>query len=527
MKAIANVLAVSACMMLIGAPLAFADDVSDELAEMRKMVEQLKGQVDAQNEQISHQGEVIREARIDRTQEGESRFGSSGIAAFLQRLVVEGHVSGSYFYNFNNPGSATSIGGPAGTTGGNTGISGNTYPFHGNHNSFQVDQVWFGIEHPVDEENRAGFRFDLLYGTTACNLGNAVPTRWKALSAAGRRGDAIAQHAPRGPGAPAATRVVWIVFDELDYRLTFEDRPIWIDLPEFDALRGESFFATHAIEASSETGTALSSLLLGRPVHTGVAAGATELMLRLDPGDAQAVSLRELPNFFTRVREMSLRLGIVGIYHPYCRLFPDVYAECVWEPFLPGGGLRSAETFTGVLLSHAYKLLPVLYYRGEHIASAVRSVTAASAFAADPELDVVFIHLPIPHPPYIYDAAGGDFTLFNFSSSAYIEQLALADRALGEIRRAMEKSEIWRSSVVLVTSDHGRRFATLHDEPRDHRVPFLLKLAGQPAGFEYEERFPTWRAAKLLRGVLTGGVARPDEIAAWLGARGTPAPSGD
>ncbi len=358
-------------------------------------------------------------------------------------------------------------------------------------------------------------------------LGNAVQTLWHALSADGLHGDAIPQHAPRGPGAAAAVRVVWIVFDELDYRLAFEDRPAWIDLPEFDALRGESFFATHAIEASSETGTALSSLLLGRPVHTGVAAGATELMLRLDPGDAQAVSMRELPNFFTRVREMSLRLGIVGIYHPYCRLFPDVYAECVWEPFLPGGGLRSAETFTGVLLSHAYKLLPVLYYRGEHIASAVRSVAAASAFAADPELDVVFIHLPIPHPPYIYDAAAGDFTLFNFSSSAYIEQLALADRALGEIRRAMEESGVWRSSALLVTSDHGWRFASLHGEPRDHRVPFLLKLAGEPVGFEYEARFPSWRAAKLLRGVLTGGVARPDEIAAWLDARGTAASSSD
>ena len=73
MKAIANVLALAVCMLLIGAPLAFADDVSDELAEMRKMVEQLKGQVEAQNEQISHQGDVIREARIDRTHESESR----------------------------------------------------------------------------------------------------------------------------------------------------------------------------------------------------------------------------------------------------------------------------------------------------------------------------------------------------------------------------------------------------------------------------------------------------------------------
>jgi hypothetical protein len=208
MRAIANVLAMSVCMLLIGTPLAFADDASDELAEMRTMVEQLKGQVDAQSEQIAHQGDVIREARLEQADRSESRFGSSGITAFLQRLVVEGHVSGSYFWNFNQPGPATGIGGPFGTTGGNTGISGNTYPFHANHNSFQVDQVWFGIEHPVDAENRAGFRFDLVYGTTACTMGNAVPVRCGFGGVAGFFGLAGAGPPPPplvGAGAVGAT----------------------------------------------------------------------------------------------------------------------------------------------------------------------------------------------------------------------------------------------------------------------------------------------------------------------------------
>jgi hypothetical protein len=165
MMRIANVLAFTACMLMIGAPSAIADDVSDELAEMRALVEQLKGQVEAQSEQIEHQGEVIREARIEQAKESDSRLGASGIAAFMQRLEVEGWVAGSYFWNFNEPANGVL---PAA----NSGFSGLTYPFHSRHNSFQVDQVWFGIEHPVDAENRAGFRFDLVYGNTACTLGN-------------------------------------------------------------------------------------------------------------------------------------------------------------------------------------------------------------------------------------------------------------------------------------------------------------------------------------------------------------------
>jgi hypothetical protein len=157
-------------MLMIGVPSAIADDVSDELAEMRALVEQLKGQVEAQSEQIEHQGEVIREARLEQAEQSDSRFGASGITTFLQRIEVEGWVAASYFWNFNEPANGAL---PAA----NSGVSGLTYPFHTQHNSFQLDQVWFGIEHPVDEENRAGFRFDLVYGTTACTLGNSFGLR--------------------------------------------------------------------------------------------------------------------------------------------------------------------------------------------------------------------------------------------------------------------------------------------------------------------------------------------------------------
>ena len=90
MKRITIVFATVACMLMIGVPSAIADDVSDELAEMRALVEQLKGQVDAQSEQIEHQGDVIREARLEQSEQSDSRFGASGITAFLQRLEVEG-----------------------------------------------------------------------------------------------------------------------------------------------------------------------------------------------------------------------------------------------------------------------------------------------------------------------------------------------------------------------------------------------------------------------------------------------------
>ncbi|MBW2290000.1 MAG: porin [Deltaproteobacteria bacterium] len=169
MRTITRLFAMSACMILLGAPLAIANQSSEEIAEMRAIVEQLQSEVDAQSEQIEHQGEVIRDARLEQSREDDSRFGASGISSFLQRLEIEGWVAGSWFWNYNNPRISS---GPSRNPNANSGWSRNIYPYHSSHNSFQVDQIWFGLEHPIDEENRAGFRFDLVYGATAWNLGN-------------------------------------------------------------------------------------------------------------------------------------------------------------------------------------------------------------------------------------------------------------------------------------------------------------------------------------------------------------------
>ena len=85
MSTITKMFAMSACMMMVGAPSAIASEVSDELAEMRAMVEQLQGQVEAQSEQIDHQGNVIREARLEQTREDDSRFGTSGITSWWSK----------------------------------------------------------------------------------------------------------------------------------------------------------------------------------------------------------------------------------------------------------------------------------------------------------------------------------------------------------------------------------------------------------------------------------------------------------
>jgi hypothetical protein len=148
-------LAIGASCVLVAGIARAGERTDAELAEMRSLVEQLKEQVDAQAEQIEHQGNVIQESKARE----EEREGRSGLDDFFTAIEIGGWVATSWWYNFNDPpGNALA--------GANTG-NGSFYPFHPDSNSFEVDQVWFEIEKPVSEESRAGFRLDMDYGLTA------------------------------------------------------------------------------------------------------------------------------------------------------------------------------------------------------------------------------------------------------------------------------------------------------------------------------------------------------------------------
>jgi hypothetical protein len=141
---------------------------------MRAVVDGLKQQVDAQQEQIEHQSGLLQDAQKvvrEQKQEQQEKGALSGMSEFWQAIDVNMSVAGSYAYNFNNPTNTPASSG----AGQNSGNSGLFYPFHPDHNSFQVDQVWFDIGKVTTAESRAGFHTTILYGTTATFLGQGSP----------------------------------------------------------------------------------------------------------------------------------------------------------------------------------------------------------------------------------------------------------------------------------------------------------------------------------------------------------------
>ena len=158
-------IAVAAAFLVV--PLfASADDVGggSDLQEVISRMSDLEQQLKATNDALAASN-----ARVDQQQKMLSKLGTSNqsgsmlaLSNFLTETTFEGWVSTSYFYNTNDPDSGRTMGANSGTIGAN--------PYHQNHDSFQVDQVWFSMSNEATPESRGGFEIDIVYGETADRL---------------------------------------------------------------------------------------------------------------------------------------------------------------------------------------------------------------------------------------------------------------------------------------------------------------------------------------------------------------------
>jgi len=280
-------------------------------------------------------------------------------------------------------------------------------------------------------------------------------------------------------------------------------------------------------------------VVAAKPIHS------SELMLNFE-GSAEYSAWSTQPNVFQRARELGVNTALVGWYHPYKRVIGHALNQCaVYDAdsvSLPISMLlnlhRALErTFLRERIMPLAGLL-AKWSRQRHIEAYVDCLEEAKRLATNPDLGFVLIHLPVPHPPGIYNRETGEFEVERESS--YFDNLALADRTLGEIRNAMEAAGLWDGSVVLASSDHWWRPAiwqSLHvwtDEDNrfalpkgelDYRVPFFLKMPGQSTRIAYDNRFNTIISQGLLIEILRGKVGDANAAKRWIDQNGSAAQS--
>ena len=320
-------------------------------------------------------------------------------------------------------------------------------------------------------------------------------------------------------------QIIWILFDELDQHTAFIKRPAGIKLPEFDRFKNESVTSTNAHPPNMFTMLAVPALTTGRLVAESMPLAANEIELTLKTGEK--IHWGTHSNVFSQARSEGFSTGVSGWYHPYCRVIGGSLDSCSWVPVVdhvnPALDQLSLSRAMWISLRTAVFRIPFVFRlfesrydkqrKLEHREEFDRVAKAATALVTQ-DLNLKLLHFPIPHHPWIYDANRQAFTAE--AGNSYGDNLVLADRTLGELRRALEEASKWDSSIVVVSSDHWWRQAEMVNGKRDERVPFMIKLAGQKTGMEYQKPFNTILTRQLLIEVLRGNLTSPADVAAWM-----------
>lgn len=313
-------------------------------------------------------------------------------------------------------------------------------------------------------------------------------------------------------------KIVIVVFDEWDYKLTFVNRPAGTTLPEIDAFAATAIRFTDAASPAEETLRAIPALLTGRQITAVREHGASDVWLRFSEGEWRLWSRTK--TIFDRAAELKWGSAIVGWYLPYCRILGAKVQACTWrESSILGVPLRAfGSTFRDLQISEAALATETLFYRpvtdravfrwrADSIDEIVRN---ACTVLARNDLPLVFIHLPTSHAPFVWRE--GSELRGTSEASGYPHGLEATDRAIGAVRRLLERSRQWDSTTVLLTADHGFRELSLH-----RPVPFLLKLAGtKSSGRTISRKFSTLGTYELVSDLMTGTLTTPDSVERWV-----------
>jgi hypothetical protein len=324
---------------------------------------------------------------------------------------------------------------------------------------------------------------------------------------------------PRVPGLASRNRVVWVIFDEWDFRAGFEAKPRGLRTPNIDRLAKESLFATQAHSPATDTIRSIPSLLTGERIAKAEPTGPADLLLTRF-GASGANRWNATGTVFARARNSAINTAVAGWYFPYCRILAPALTACHWcEMARPDESCEASRAPVGQAMRDQMRSLfetSRFHFLGrsqrfeKHVRSYQELSEAGIAFAADPTLGFVFLHLPVPHSPYLRRDPDG-----TYRQGEYADGLALVDETVGRLLGAMASSGVWPSTHLVLSSDHSLRGASRPDP----RIPFILRLAGDSRGVTYRSRFDTVVTGELLLRALRGELASHEAAAGWLDSR--------
>jgi hypothetical protein len=266
--------------------------------------------------------------------------------------------------------------------------------------------------------------------------------------------------------APAnKPRLVWILFDELAYKYTFETRDPSLRLPSLDRLRAESTLYTDVTPIAYRTTHAVPSLMLGRDVTDVEYTSKNEYLVQIDNGHWEQFNADA--SLIGMAKQHGLTSSIIGWYIAYCPVFATVATECYWSnEDAQDRGPTSLEASFAANVWFPLRIMVEQFlwpsrawadvgrWNAEgHIASVKDVSEHALDAVANSQADIVYLHIPSPHPPAFWDRRTASYAV----GGSYLDSLDYTDRLLGQMLDTLEKQPRWASTMLIVQGDHSWR----------------------------------------------------------------------
>lgn len=336
------------------------------------------------------------------------------------------------------------------------------------------------------------------------------------------------------PDPPSSNRVVWILFDELSYDQVFDHRQPDVHLPHFDQLRDQSISFSDIQPAGYFTEIVIPALFSGREL-SGIRSSLQGGLYVRETGTLRWKRFDPNATIFHDAQQLGWSTGIAGWFNPYCRILSSVLDSCYWESINPFYHRLSDQKST---LANALDLPLDLFFsrlRGPspgsltvgdtHTQEYRHVINAAAALMRDESIRFVFIHLPVPHPPGIYDRRTGTYN----AHGTYLDNLALSDQALSILLDALKKTASAGRTTLIVSSDHSWRVGMWRidaawtkeeqlasDGKFDPRPVLLIHFPQESTAETKPQPFAEIKTRELIDAMLQGKLHSQNDMDEWL-----------
>lgn len=311
--------------------------------------------------------------------------------------------------------------------------------------------------------------------------------------------------------------VVWVIFDELDYGIVFEQRPKNLLLTELDKLRSTCVFVNNAYSPSASTAVSIPAMLTGKALKETKPISATEMSLIKPNGTTSNLKSESV---FTDMNNKGEITALFGWYFPYSRVFNSV--DVIKD--YPTMFYPTSERLDITVIAQLRSLVEAAHFSpfGDSLVAINHILITKSMhndvldFLQTYHTGLIFLHYPIPHEPYIYDRYTHKYGTNHSVKEGYFDNVALVDMLLGEIRRTLEKTGVWDKSLFIVSADHGWRNNSFGGIIDKQRVPLMIKLPEQKTAILASDHFETVKTRQMISNVIDGKINTPEELRRWM-----------